>query len=649
MASTSSVLNESTPTHAPPPTRHARVLGKKKKIDSGRPAAPHMRVSSDSSIKSNNSSVNGSQPGSPARLESPVSIAGSVESSSSVTSEETSTAQNATLACPICGESMVTLLQLNRHIDDVHSEIEKTEEDQIKSWFKKKVVKAKQLQSVTSVFSTKFSKLDLFDMDDSGDGSSTAVNTKKPPPASANSVPVAPPVIVTKAHWQKPTGFDKCSDIVCERPLNTRNGMVNCRKCGKLFCTLHTKYQMKLDKDANHDPENGAWSRVCETCYKSRPGYSDTTGASRNLFSEFKTMRQTRIDKYELDVNKLEKRLIKLIKVLLDPKFTSEQTNIFSYSKATQRRNAERQIIAWEDDASVSDCPICQNQFGYSLRKHHCRLCGRVVCASHATNCSRDAPLSILVNKLGPHLFDKQKQYKPRNDISIRICTDCKNIVFSKRNFESEINGPKPELLRFYDTLKPIKRSIEIVLPKFQNLLTEINDPEKPPSPELLHQASRIRKRLLESFVQFDTMSRKVMAIRVHTEEEARLQKQIYHVAAQYLQENMLPLKALPKILKKHNKPSQLSEITAASTLEDNIDSTVLEGEGNEETLSPKEIQSLREQLIVLEEQKFLVNSMISEANSRRKFDEIEPLQQSINDLDKELENIRAKLGSNAI
>ncbi|KAF5098198.1 hypothetical protein D0Z03_001260 [Geotrichum reessii] len=144
-------------------------------------------------------------------------------------------------------------------------------------------------------------------------------------------------------------------------------------------------------------------------------------------------------------------------------------------------------------------------------------------------------------------------------------------------------------------------------------------------------------------------MSRKVMAIRVHTEEEARLQKQIYHVAAQYLQENMLPLKALPKILKKHNKPSQLSEITAASASEDNIDSTVLEGEGNEETLLPKEIQSLREQLIVLEEQKFLVNGMISEANSRRKFDEIEPLQQSINDLDKELENIRAKLGSNAI
>lgn len=651
MASTSSVPNGSTavPVNAPPPLRHARVLGAKKGTNKVRPGPLHLRVSSDSSVRTENGSLisNGSQPASPARLDSPVSLVGSVESSSSVTSDETSAAHNTTLTCPICGESMVTLLQLNRHIDDVHSQIEKTEEDEIKSWFKKKVDKAKQLQNMTSVFSTKFSKLDLFDLDDSGDGSSTTLNAKKTP--SAAPVMAPPPIIVTKAHWQKPTGLDKCSDIVCEKPLNTRNGIVNCRQCGKLFCSLHTKYQMKLDKGAHHDPQNGVWSRVCETCYKSRPGYSDTTGVSRDLFSDFVHMRQARIDRYDLEVNKLEKRLIKLIKVLLDPKFTSEQTNVFSYSKATQRRNAERQIIVWEEDADVSNCPICQNQFGYSLRKHHCRLCGRVVCASHTTNCSRDAPISILITKLGPQLFDKQKQAKLRNDISIRICVDCKNTVFSKRNFASEVTGSKPELLRFYDTLKPIKRSIEIALPKFQSLLTEINDPEKPPAPELLHEASRIRRRLLDSFVQFDTMSRKVMTIHANTDEEARLQKQIYNVAAQYLQENMLPLKALPKILK-HSKPSQLSKVDTASTTPGEAAEAESQGAREEESpLPPQEIQALREQLIVLEEQKFLVQGMITEANHRRKFDEVAPLQQSIDDLDNELANIRATLGANAI
>lgn len=610
------------------PTRHARVLGKQKPI---KPTPTHLRVPSEASSISKSPTGNGyltptlggSRSTSPIRQDSPVSVA-SVESSSSVTSDDT--AQNS-LACPICGESMVTLLQLNRHIDDTHSEIEKQEEDQIKSWFKKKVVKARQLQSVTSVFNNRFSKLDLFDTED-GNSSSETIAAKKPAPA-----PITPPIIVSRDHWQRATGFDKCSDVICEKPLNSRNGSVNCRKCGKLFCQNHTKYQMKLDKKAHHDPEAGVWSRVCETCYKSRPGYLDYSGQTRDLTEAFTKGRQTRIDDHDLEVNKLEKRLVKLIKVLMDPKFTNEGTNLFSYSKANQRRSAERKIIPWQDDSTITDCPICNNTFGYSLRKHHCRLCGRVVCASHATNCSRDAPISILIDKLGAELFADEPA--PKHDVCIRICQDCKNTVFAKRNFEADLQRNKSELLFFYETLIPIRRSIDSMLPKFQDMLAEINNPENPPPPGLLHEATRVRRRLLDSFVQFDTASRKVMTIEVHSDEEHRLRHQIHTVSAQYLQDNMLPLKALPKILKHSRTPSQLSEVTTAKDAAPQLSET--------------EIQALREQVIVLEEQKFLVQGMINEANGRRKFDEVAPLQQSMQDLEVELQNLRAKLGSNAI
>ena len=37
-------------------------------------------------------------------------------------------------------------------------------------------------------------------------------------------------------------------------------------------------YQMKLSRSAQHEPVRGIWCRVCETCYKSRPGYNDYTG-----------------------------------------------------------------------------------------------------------------------------------------------------------------------------------------------------------------------------------------------------------------------------------------------------------------------------------------------------------------------------------
>lgn len=43
-------------------------------------------------------------------------------------------------------------------------------------------------------------------------------------------------------------------------------------------------------------------------------------------------------------------------------------------------RADEQAIVKWEDDSTVSHCPICTAAFSLSTRRHHCRLCGRVVC-----------------------------------------------------------------------------------------------------------------------------------------------------------------------------------------------------------------------------------------------------------------------------
>lgn len=117
----------------------------------------------------------------------------------------------------------------------------------------------------------------------------------------------------------------------------------------------------------------------------------------------------------------------------------------------------------------------------------------------------------------------------------------------------------------------------------------------------------------------------------------------------------MLPLKSLPKVLKHaspHGAPASSKTLAngksngalamirfndVADTASQRSGSSALESMEAEE-------RDLRERLIVLEEQRFIVGEMVADARKRRQFDEQKSLMINVEDLSREIDVINGQL-----
>lgn len=259
----------------------------------------------------------------------------------------------------------------------------------------------------------------------------------------------------------------------------------------------------------------------------------------------------------------------------------------------------------------------------------------------------------------------------PPNDtiaLDIRLCKECNQTIFSHRDFQASLTSSAIETFtRAYTNLLQFERGIRLLMPKFQKLLQALQDPDRPPSSSQISDAGRTRKRLMDSFTQYDTAARRIRDMPSQSPTQLKLQKAIYQNATQFLHLHMLPLKSLPKVLKHatphgsaqksssttelHNNPNPRASLAilndagpqnhtrhnSSSAL--SVASFTTQNSARISELEAEE-KSLRERLIVLEEQKFLVQEMIADANRRRKFDEVAALAGNVEDLSTEIDGL---------
>jgi len=543
-----------------------------------------------------------------------------------------STRDEATIWCPICNKEMVSMGQLNQHLDDAHAA---AEEASVVAWLKKtqrKVVATanpltKELSRIVQKSPSiplgleqrlagaarKGSLASLQQTPSINNGGNAGLASPVPQsPSIAPQTPQTPQskqVMVTKTHWQRETDQDYCSLRGCSRPLGVRFGKCNCRKCGKLFCDEHTNSFMRLASDASHDPENGGWCRVCLDCFRSKPGYNDTWGLSRRKTNAFMAVRKKTVHRGVLEGTLLEKRYEKLAKLYANEQELGSAVDIFK-SALLQRRSlatAEQGVVAWQDDATVMRCPICELVFGFTLRRHHCRLCGRVVCAN--STCSDVIPLVL---DLAHDDFNQAVG-------EVRACNECRDIVFARRD-DLQASKYAPTIVAHHQHLMKLRAQIDSLLPAFNDLLFVLRKRKDISAKNSdFQEASRLRKQLVDLLQEYDIVTKQIRALPAPTSSFAKLHQNIAAASAAFVQDHMFTLKLLPDPTK-----------SQAGVLQIEVDIV--------------RMQELQRDLDTFKEQRSMLQAFQMDAQRSRKFQDANTLQESINEIDAEIERVARQL-----
>ena len=178
--------------------------------------------------------------------------------------------------------------------------------------------------------------------------------------------------------------------------------------------------------------------------------------------------------------------------------------------------------------------------------------------------------------------------------------------------------------------------------------------------PAQLADASRTRKRLVDAFGHASVAAKRVRDLPTTSETQKKLQMAIYQSSYNFLQLHMLPLKALPKILKHaaastptpngHLSNGQPGKKGALASIGFN---SLTPGSGSDDGVSVSSValseleaqeKEARETLMVLEEQLFMVREQHRHAKKGRRFDEAEALGRNVADLEREVGRVRSEV-----
>ncbi|NWQ80385.1 RBNS5 protein, partial [Columbina picui] len=281
-------------------------------------------------------------------------------------------------------------------------------------------------------------------------------------------------------------------------------------------------------------------------------------GAMRSHLSDFKKHRAARIDHYVVEVNKL---IIRLEKLTSFDRANTESAKI---------RAIEKSVVPWVSDQDVPFCPDCGSKFSIRNRRHHCRLCGSIMCkkctelvslplASKLTSASKAAlgshtspnssPNSVHGSRRGSisSISSVSSVLDEKDDDRIRSCRHCKDTLL-KREQQIDEKEYTPEIVKLYEKLRLCMEKVDQKAPEYIRMAESLNAGETTYN---LEHANDLRVEIQKVYEFIDALSKKILTLGLHEDPQPhpktlQLQRMIRYSATLFVQEKLLGLMSLP-------------------------------------------------------------------------------------------------------
>jgi len=276
----------------------------------------------------------------------------------------------------------------------------------------------------------------------------------------------------------------------------------------------------------------------------------------------------------------------------------------------------------------VTRCPECAQGFNLIRRKHHCRLCGSILCH----DCSNFIPL--------PEAFEiihSEKQIREDTacaSITFRTCVHCARIL--RQEIQSPLtrktksgDSSEANLQSLYDNIRMKMTECDNLLPQLVSVVESIRSGESLYSRE---EGNQLRSKLLRVNEQIDLMSKQISGLKSETNSMSMLQLRIRNSCVAYIRDF---IKKVPTV------PDEAEDSSSTSSSLGGASSLVMTGDGwsisapdhHNQDDSSSGRPSLEMDENPIQQQIRNVKFYIDQARAARKMDEVEMLETSLKEL----------------